>query len=157
MERWSNGPSELPFQPAAPASLADMQCGIGRLAEQRIARRLDRPHQPTFSHEGCGGAGGFADNSIMTQSSPKNPTVTFHAIELDDFDSSYFANCDRSGRSPGSCSDRPCQYLYQSQSSLIARNRSRYPSSRNLYSSRAVLLSTRRAPLAPTREQRAIR
>jgi hypothetical protein len=66
-----------------------MQCGIGRLTEQRIARRLDRPHQPTFSHEGCDGAGGFADNSIMAQSSPKNPTVTFHAIELDDFDSSY--------------------------------------------------------------------
>src|SRR5262245_14095529 len=43
-----SGPSELPFQPAAPASLADMQCGIGRLAEQRIARRLDRPNSRHF-------------------------------------------------------------------------------------------------------------
>jgi hypothetical protein len=38
------------------ASLADMQRGIGRLAEQRIARRLvGSAAEPTFSHEGCDG------------------------------------------------------------------------------------------------------
>jgi hypothetical protein len=54
-----------------------------------------------------------------------------NVIELDDF-----ADWDCSGRCPGSCSDRPCQYLCQSQSSPTARNRSYYPTPRNLYSSR---------------------
>jgi hypothetical protein len=131
---------ERPIRTALSTHCADITRGHA-MRHRSAGGTAHRPEtgsfaQPTFSHEGCDGAGGFADNSIMAQSSPKNPTVTFHAIELDDFDSLYFANCDRSGRSPGSCSDRPCQYLYQSQSSLIARNRSRYPSSRNLYSSR---------------------
>jgi hypothetical protein len=59
-----------------------------------------------------------------------------NVIELDGFDSSYFAGWDHSGQPPGSCSDRPCQHLYQAQLSLIARKGSYYQTSRNLYSSR---------------------
>ena len=54
-----------PFNPLL-ASLADMQCGIGRLAEQRIARRLVGSYaEPTFSHEGCDGR---VNPSTLTES-----------------------------------------------------------------------------------------
>jgi hypothetical protein len=78
----------------------------------------------------------FTDNSQdLERGSLFGRSCALTVIELDDFDS-YFAGWDHSGQPPGSCSDRPCQHLYQSQSSPFGRKGSYHQTSRNLYSSR---------------------